>query len=295
VGLDAAQARTEGNTDGVPAETDFAIDDAHLRDFDALGDAPWFQEDFDGWRQLSRQTRATIRIARRLHEGKLGTPADWDALPFIGRLVFMDHLAKALDPLAGDFISIPEPPSAGARAGPDGDAMLVGEAGEPATASTEDEPDDGPEDEWGEPIAYDPEYRRAVEEREKGRLAESFEFQRIVLAGAVNYWLRLGGVRPRFTWVPDRPLVHLDGDGLFGALAVQILFDCSRTDGLAVCSSCGTPFLPGPRRPRRDRNTYCSDCGVKAAARDAAARYRQTEKYRATYETWAKKRGSSTA
>jgi len=31
-------------------------------------------------------------------------------------------------------------------------------------------------------------------------------------------------------------------------------------------TSCGTPFLPGPRR---DRNIYCSDCGIKAASRDA--------------------------
>jgi hypothetical protein len=69
-----------------------------------------------------------------------------------------------------------------------------------------------------------------------------------------------------------------------GAIAVQLLFDCARTDGLAVCTSCGTPFLPGSRRPRRDRNVYCSDCGLTAATRDAAARYRQTEKYRATYE-----------
>src|SRR5947209_11952925 len=35
---------------------------------------------------------------------------------------------------------------------------------------------------------------------------------------------------------------------------------------------------------------------MKAAARDAAARYRQTDKYRATYDTWLKKRrGSSTS
>jgi len=85
--------------------------------------------------------------------------------------------------------------------------------------------------------------------------------------------------------MPGKSLVHLSGDGLFGALAVQIMFDCSRTDGLAVCSSCGTPFLPGPRRPRRDRNIHRSDCGIKAA-RDAAARYWQTNKYRDTYQKW---------
>jgi DNA-directed RNA polymerase subunit RPC12/RpoP len=82
---------------------------------------------------------------------------------------------------------------------------------------------------------------------------------------------------------------------LIGAVAVQLLFDCSRTDGLAVCTSCGTPFLPGPRRPRRDRNIYCSDCGIKAASRDAAARYRQTKKYRETYQRWFEERRSRPA
>jgi len=43
---------------------------------------------------------------------------------------------------------------------------------------------------------------------------------------------------------------------------------------------------------RRDRNIYCSDCGIKAATRDAAARYRQTKKYRETYKKWAEERQS---
>jgi hypothetical protein len=122
------------------------------------------------------------------------------------------------------------------------------------------------------------------------RLAESTEFRRRALSGVLNYWLRLGGVRPRYEWTGRRPQILLGGHALTGALAVQMLFDCSRTDGLAVCAGCGTPFLPGPRRPRRDRNTYCSDCGTRAAARDAAARYRQTQKYRATYTKWAEGR-----
>jgi len=102
-------------------------------------------------------------------------------------------------------------------------------------------------------------------------------------------------VRPRLDWSTPKPAVQLGGYGLIGALAVQLLFDCSRTDGLAVCTSCGTPFLPGPRRPRRDRNIYCSDCGIKAATRDAAARYRQTKKYRETYQKWSEERRSRPA
>jgi DNA-directed RNA polymerase subunit RPC12/RpoP len=214
-------------------------------------------------------------------------------LPFVGRLLFMDHLAQAEDPLADGDASIP-PYSPRAE--------QVADDGEEVAATTPDAPDptaaQAPakvKDEYGEPIDYDPDHRLAVEARAKQRLADSLEYQRIVLAGVVNHWLQLGGVRPWLIWTPDKPLVHLDGNGLFGALAVQILFDCSRTDGLAVCSSCGTPFLPGPRRPRRDRNIYCSDCGIKTASRDAAARYRQTKKYRETNQKWFEEKRSRSA
>ncbi len=73
-------------------------------------------------------------------------------------------------------------------------------------------------------------------------------------------------------------LVRLGGYGLYGALAIQLMFNVCRTDGLAVCTSCGTPYLPS-RKPRRDRNSYCAECGRKAAVRDAAARYRRSDKY----------------
>jgi hypothetical protein len=77
-----------------------------------------------------------------------------------------------------------------------------------------------------------------------------------------------------------KPSIRLGGWSLYGAIAVQLVFEVSRTDGMVICTSCGTPFLPATRRPRRDQNTDCLDCGKKAAARDAAARYRRTETYR---------------
>ena len=79
--------------------------------------------------------------------------------------------------------------------------------------------------------------------------------------------------RPRLEWGTGNPQVQLGGDGLIGALAVQLFFACSQTGGLALCASCGTPFLPTGRRRRKDLNAYCSECGLKAALRDAAARY----------------------
>src|SRR5205823_2048257 len=116
------------------------------------------------------------------------------------------------------------------------------------------------------------EFERRVDRFGREQLGTSLEFQRRMLSQVLNYWLEMGGVKPRLDWRVDKPEVQLGGYGLIGALAVQLLFDCSRTDGLVVCTSCGTPFLPAFRRPRRDRNPYCSDCGMRAAGRDAAAR-----------------------
>ena len=94
----------------------------------------------------------------------------------------------------------------------------------------------------------------------------------------VNYWLELADVRPRLDRAANRLALQLGWRRAGRPLAVQRLFYCSRTDGLAECTTCGTPFLPGPQRPRRDRNVMLG-LWMKAAARDAAARYRQTEKY----------------
>jgi hypothetical protein len=103
----------------------------------------------------------------------------------------------------------------------------------------------------GEPELPDERYRRLLVAMGKQRMESSIAFQRQVFGEVLNYWLRLSRGHPHLNWTSDRPAVQLGGDGLMGALAVQLLFHCSRTDGLAVCTSCGTPFLPGARRPRR--------------------------------------------
>jgi hypothetical protein len=232
----------------------------------------WYDELLSGWRALSRQARATIRLARRLHDGKLGRQVDWDALPFL-----QQPLVRLVVPRQGD-------PFATLDDFPDTTQLEQVEvvSADPAGVAQVDAGGSG------EDLGSDPDepYRRRLAALGRRRMANSIDFQRQLLGEVLNYWLELAGVRPRLDWSTAKPAVQLGGYGLIGALAVQLLFDCSRTDGLAVCTSCGTPFLPGPRRPRRDRNIYCSDCGIKAATRDAAARYRQTKKYKATYQRW---------
>jgi DNA-directed RNA polymerase subunit RPC12/RpoP len=242
----------------------------------------WYDELLSGWRDLSRQARATIRLARRLHDGKLGDQADWDALPFLQQLLVRPVVPRQGDPFA-TLEDFPDTTELGQVEG--------GGAETDVTVHSVDDSSDSSDDLDPDP---DEPYRRRLAALGRRRMANSIEFQRQLLGEVLNYWLELAGVRPRLDWRSAKPAVQLGGYGLIGALAVQLLFDCSRTDGLAVCTSCGTPFLPGPRRPRRDRNIYCSDCGIKAASRDAATRYRQTKKYRATYDSWLqKRRGSS--
>jgi hypothetical protein len=241
----------------------------------------WYDELLSGWRDLSRQARATIRLARLLHDGQLGNQADWDALPFLQGPLIRLVVPSIHDP----FVRMLDFPAAEELETLDIDTPN-------SVASALDHPV-----EHGEAVEPDANerIRRKWAALGRSRMANSVELQRQLLGEVLNYWLELAGVRPRLDWSSPKPAVQLGGRGLIGALAVQLLLDCSRTDGLAVCTSCGTPFLPGPRRPRRDRNTYCSDCGIKAASRDAATRYRQTKKYRATYDTWLqKRRGSST-
>ncbi len=109
------------------------------------------------------------------------------------------------------------------------------------------------------------------------------EVGRMSIANHVNWWLGLADVRPLFAWSHfDPAFVSLGGTGiklghrqqLFGAIAVQLMLAISRSDGLAICSSCATPYFP-KRRPRPGQRNYCTgpSCGRKAADRDAHRRY----------------------
>jgi hypothetical protein len=93
----------------------------------------------------------------------------------------------------------------------------------------------------------------------------------------VNQWLQIGGVDIEFAWSGENPEIDLRPRSLVGALAVQLAFAASRTDGLRICSSCGTAYVP-ERKPARTRRSYCKACGIKAAQRDAARDYRKRKK-----------------
>lgn len=112
---------------------------------------------------------------------------------------------------------------------------------------------------------------------------ESGEWQRYlwgecaILGVTIDAWIDTGDVRPHLVWNADKPPeIVLQGTGLLGALAVQLLGAVSRTEGIAVCSACGATYTP-KRRPRAGERRYCAHCGKRAARRDAARDYRQRQ------------------
>jgi hypothetical protein len=88
-------------------------------------------------------------------------------------------------------------------------------------------------------------------------------------------WIELGDVRPEIDLGTGVTIVF-GGEGLFAAIAAQLLLAATRTEGVVICSSCGTTFSP-TRRPRAGEARYCSPCrnSGKAGA-DSARRHRAT-------------------
>ena len=97
----------------------------------------------------------------------------------------------------------------------------------------------------------------------------SLKSQKSALSDVIAGWLQLGDVRPESSWI-DNLEVQLSGEGLVGALAIQLFLAVAGSDGLAMCSSCNMPYAP-KRRPAPGKRHYCEkdECCVKARSRDA--------------------------
>jgi hypothetical protein len=95
-------------------------------------------------------------------------------------------------------------------------------------------------------------------------------WQRLRLSFLVNDWLELGDVRPKFMWAGGGIGVSYYLT-LFGVLASQLAFVISRDKGVGLCASCGEPYIPGRRLPKRNQRNYCRGprCGKRGANRNA--------------------------
>lgn len=97
--------------------------------------------------------------------------------------------------------------------------------------------------------------------------------QRLILSAVLGDWMR-DTVHPELDWGDSSPTIDLRPNGSFGAIVTTLAFAVARTDGLALCASCGQAFVP-PRRPAAGRRSYCGECGPRAARRDASRDYRR--------------------
>ena len=98
----------------------------------------------------------------------------------------------------------------------------------------------------------------------------------------VNKWLIASGIRlglqrhyeDQSTW--GAAVVcggwYSSGANLFGMIALQLLLLIAGSEALYACAGCGLPFTPTGRHPNRGQNSYCSDCGLDRALRDADRR-----------------------
>ncbi len=123
------------------------------------------------------------------------------------------------------------------------------------------------------------EYLRLTETRRPQMSEEEQRWrQRAALAWLLDEWLLIGGVRPRCDPGRGGPRISFGGGGLAGSLALQLVQACSSTGAFALCSECGSSYLPS-RLPRRDQRNYCPGCkGKKIPERNAARSFRQRER-----------------
>jgi hypothetical protein len=92
---------------------------------------------------------------------------------------------------------------------------------------------------------------------------------------ALNQMARDGSVRPWIEVVAGTAKITLGGNGLFGAVAVQLLFAVAGSR-FARCSACGSVYKPA-RRPALGRLNFCPGrgCGKTASNRLSQQRRRQ--------------------
>ena len=100
------------------------------------------------------------------------------------------------------------------------------------------------------------------------------DLARFMLSTVLNEWLESFDTRPHIDWLGDSPRITF-GRTLPSILAMGLIVAVTRTEGLALCSACGRPYLRTGRQPKRGQQNYCAACRRDGApARHAAARYR---------------------
>jgi hypothetical protein len=127
------------------------------------------------------------------------------------------------------------------------------------------------------------ELTRVPETPPQSRWPRTLDWERSELIHWVTDWLRLANVTLGLRSAGSGLRVVLDCNGLFGALAIQLVLVVGHSRGIAFCAHCSRPFLPAGSSGGGKRR-YCDrDECKKARGADAARDYRRTPKGQAAY------------
>ncbi len=101
------------------------------------------------------------------------------------------------------------------------------------------------------------------------------------LGVCVQAWLDAAQIKPTIFWdsqysqfqIELRP-ANYGFPNLFTELAWQLIHAVTGKEKLQICAGCGEPFVPGRKKPGKDRRSFCRKCGLKAKNRQAQQRFR---------------------
>jgi|SRR5215472_2150600 len=94
---------------------------------------------------------------------------------------------------------------------------------------------------------------------------------KLLVAFKLQEWLQLGRVKVTPYWGVGNPTIKFGSRRLFGALALQLCFVVSRSEGFELCSSCGDVYLP-TRPPKPEKRHYCKPCRDRGRPKADASR-----------------------
>jgi hypothetical protein len=102
---------------------------------------------------------------------------------------------------------------------------------------------------------------------------------KLLVALKLQDWLQLGRVEITPYWGEEKPTIKFGNRRLFGALALQLSFVVSRSEGFELCSFCGEAYLP-TRRPRPEQRHYCESCRDRGRPQADASRDNWRKKHK---------------
>jgi transposase len=195
------------------------------------------------WRFYARQAVALLNVCARLRDGRAALEADWSWIYDRSGPIMAPYRRLEQDPATGE-----------------------------ARVSAPIDPRTGEEDEWGyEPL--DEMFGAAPPIS-----ACALDIQRWCAQSVIAQWLYPAWPEIIFEWEAEHPSLGLSTPRLWDILALKIVLAAGLSDGIAICSACGRPYLPD-QQPKAGRRSYCPECrALGKPQRDASRDYRRAQR-----------------